>query len=151
MSLFDNLGRFKKPEKSGQTPFTDTMDRCERLGYVPSHNRIAALISAGLSLQSTRDQLYDIVSKDESGIFGDLPPLPPVRRHLDTDLADLSQHARLYAARRREIEIRIRESKPVPAKPVGLGAGASGPASDPPGGTGGAPGGADGIELTSKK
>lgn len=151
MSLIDNLGRFKKPEKAGQTPFTDTMDRCERLGYVPSHKRIAALISAGLALQSTRDQLFDIVTKDSSGVFDDMPPLPPIRRHLDIDLADLSQHARIYAARRRDIEMRMRQVKPGPSPAAGLGAGASGPASSPPGGTGGAPEGAEGKELALKK
>ena len=76
MSVLDSLGRFKAPEKAGQTPFTDTMDRCERLGYVPSHKRIAALISAGLSLQSTRDQLYDVVSNDEGTCLKICPHCP---------------------------------------------------------------------------
>lgn len=109
--MLDNLGRWKKPHRVGQTPFTDTMDRCERQGYVPSHQRIAALISAGLQTQVARDELWDIVSKTEPEMLKDLPPIPPIRRHLDSDLADIQQVSRVYSSRRREIEVRLREQR----------------------------------------
>lgn len=116
----DTLGRFKKPAKAGETPFTDTTDRCERLGYVPSHKRIAALISAGLSLQVTRDELWDYFKDDES-MLKEFPDLPPLKRHLDADLADLSQMARVYAHRRREIEVKVRERQlALKVPPAGL-------------------------------
>nr|QJB20894.1 MAG: hypothetical protein [Microvirus sp.] len=104
----DNLGRFKTPRKKGQTPFTDTTDRCERLGYVPSNQRIASLIAAGLNLQVTRDQLYDVITNVEKDLVADLPPLPPIRRHLDYDLADLSQISRQYSYQKRVLEERVR-------------------------------------------
>lgn len=110
MATLDNLGRFKKPKRHGQTPFTDTTDRCERHGYTPSHKRIASLISAGLSLQVARDELWDLVSKSDPELTADLPPLPPIRRHLDTDLADLSQLSREYAYRKRVLEERLRSA-----------------------------------------
>lgn len=105
----DNLGKWKKPYKSGETPFTDSTDRCERMGYRPSHERIAALIAAGLSSQITHDKLFDFISKDDKELLADLPELPLIRRHLDTDLADIQQASRVYSARRREIEVRLRE------------------------------------------
>ncbi|AXH77755.1 MAG: hypothetical protein [Microviridae sp.] len=108
MSTMDTLGKFKKPKLAGQTPFTDTYDRCERLGYVPTHKRIAQLISAGLNLQVARDELWDVISDNEA-LFKDLPAMPPLRRHLDADLADLSQMSREYAARKRVVEERLRE------------------------------------------
>lgn len=145
MAVMDTLGRFKHPEKAGQTPFTDTTDRCERLGYVPSHKRMASLISAGLSLQVTRDELWDFVSKQDPDIVKDLPPVPPLRRHLDADLADLSQTARTYQHRRRLIEERVRAKQiSEQAKLAGGGAGLQGPASSPAGGAAGAPEGASG-------
>lgn len=139
MATGDNLGRFKRAHKKGQTPFTDTKDRCERLGYVPSHKRIAQLISAGLNLQVTRDELWDVISKDES-LIEDLPAMPPLRRHLDADLADLSQISRIYAERKRTIEERVREK--YLAKLAAADAQAAAKAVQPSAGAGEPPGGA---------
>jgi len=111
MDVRENLGKWKRAKVKGQTPFTDTTDRCERLGYVPSHKRIAQLISAGLNLQVTRDELWDLVKDSEKDMMADLPEMPPLRRHLDADLADLSQISRVYAQRRRLIEERLQEKR----------------------------------------
>jgi len=110
-SLYDNLGRFKKPAKAGQTPFTDTTDRCERQGYRPSHERIAELVAAGLNTQVNHDRLWDIIAEADADILKDLPAIPPIRRHLDSDLADIQQASRIYAAKRREIEVRMYDRK----------------------------------------
>ena len=103
----DTLGRFVAPQKSGQTPFTDTRDRCERLGYVPSHKRIAAIMAAGLQLQVTRDELWDIVANSEDEVLQNIGATPVIRRHLDLDLADLAQINKEYAYKRSQINERI--------------------------------------------
>lgn len=111
MNIFDNLGRFKKPAKAGQTPFTDSTDRCERQGYRPSHERIAELVRAGLTTQMNHDRLWDIVADADQDILKDLPQVPPLRRHLDTDLADIQEQARKYASIRRQLEQRLRDKQ----------------------------------------
>jgi len=111
MRDLDTLGRFVAPEKAGQNPFTDTRDRCERLGYVPSHKRIAAIMAAGLQLQVTRDELWDIVANSEDEVLRDIGASPVVRRHLDMDLADLAQINKEYAYKRSLINDRIQALK----------------------------------------
>lgn len=88
----------------------------ELVGYVPTEKRIAALLAAGLQTSMVRDmKFYDSTSEDVEGI--ELPPLP---RHVPSDLAEVSTLAREYAARRAFIEERIRSSSAEhQAKPAG--------------------------------
>lgn len=111
MDPLDNLGKFKYPAKAGQTPFTDTTDRCERKGYQPSKQRIAALIMAGLQTQVAQDRLFDIIKDADDEILADLPAVPPLRRHLDMDLADIQEVSRQYSQKRRLIEQRVRAKR----------------------------------------
>lgn len=83
-----------------QNPFTDLSDKCERLGYVRFEKRLASILSAGLQLRVARDELHDSFSDD------DLPTPPPLPRHLEADLAEVSEAARFYQARRVEIQER---------------------------------------------
>jgi hypothetical protein len=82
-------------------PFLDKSDKTERLGYVPFEKRLAAIMNAGLQLKSSRDEYFDSFSDE------DIKAPPPLPRHLDADLAEVSDLARKYDVRRREIEAKI--------------------------------------------
>ena len=82
-------------------PFSDNIDKTERLGYVPFQKRVAAILTAGIQLKISRDEFFDSFD-DES-----FPPPPPMPLHLDADLADVSELARLDSSRRRDIEERL--------------------------------------------
>ena len=88
-------------------PASKLANKRELVGYVPMEKRVTSLMAAGLRTAAVRDQEYfDTINDD-----GNIPPIPPLPRHMPADLADVSDLAREYMARRREIEARVVEAR----------------------------------------
>lgn len=86
-------------------PASKLPNKRELVGYVPMERRVTSLMTAGLRTAAVRDQEYfDTINDDQS-----IPPMPPLPRHIPADLAEVSDLAREYMGRRREIEARVVE------------------------------------------
>lgn len=91
-------------------PFLDTTDKCTRLGYATFEKRLATILNAGLTLQIARDAHFSGKNFD-SYAEDDLKRPPPLARHLEPDLAEVSELARYYASRKADIEARMRAKR----------------------------------------
>lgn len=102
-----NEAKGKDDEFYAGNPASKLPNKRELVGYVPMERRVTALMAAGLRTAAVRDQeFFDTINDDES-----IPPIPPLPRHIPADLADVSDLAREYMARRREIEARVVEAR----------------------------------------
>lgn len=90
-----------------QNPFTDIVDKCEHLGFVPFEKRVAMVMNAGLSRQVLMERTFGRSELFDGDGEEDFLPPPPLPRHLDADLAEVSELAREYAQRKAQIEERI--------------------------------------------
>ena len=97
----------KDPEFYSGNPASKLPNKRELVGYVPMERRVTALMAAGLRTAAVRDEeFFDSINDDET-----IPPMPPLPRHMPADLAEVSDLAREYMARRREIEARVVEAR----------------------------------------
>lgn len=116
--------------------------RTELLGYVPLERRIASLQISGLRTSVYRDRLAQMGLLPDAKYFDTesehyVPPVP-LPRHMDADLAEVSELGRYYFQKRASIETRIREERKLRVAEA-RGAGSeegSQPSSSPPGDTG---------------
>lgn len=76
----------------------------QTLGFTPLEQRIARVQMAGLQTLLARDK--EALARYD-GVGEDLLP-PPLPRHVEPDLADVSEWYRYYVQRRFEIEDRVR-------------------------------------------
>jgi len=104
-----NVAAYNADKEGGSymgNPKSEQRSKRELVGYMPMEKRITALMAAGLRTAAQKDvDYYDSIKQDD-----DLP-IPPIPRHFPADLAEMSEHARHYAERRREIEDRVKEAR----------------------------------------
>lgn len=91
-------------------PFLDSTDKCERLGYAKFEKRLATILNAGLTLQMARDAHFSGKNFD-SFKEDDLKHPPPLARHLEPDLAEVSELSRFYSQKKADIEARLRAKR----------------------------------------
>ena len=64
-------------------PASKLANKRELVGYVPMEKRVTSLMAAGLRTAAVRDQEYfDTINDD-----GNIPPIPPLPRHMPADPA----------------------------------------------------------------
>lgn len=104
-----NLMGYQEDKEGGAykgNPKSKQRSKRELVGYLPMEKRITAIMAAGLRTAAQKDvDYYDSIKQDD-----DLP-IPPIPRHFPADLAEMSEHARHYADRRRQIEERVKETR----------------------------------------
>lgn len=100
-----NIKQYQEAKAKGAykgNPKSKLPTKRELVGYVPMERRITALMAAGLRTAAFRDSEYYDTIKGEDDL-----PVSPLPRHMPADLAEVSDLAREYSARKREIEAKM--------------------------------------------